>query len=292
MTKRAAGKNILLLSLFFVGVFSIMVAGQNKPMPGMKTPPQWKLGLQAWTFNRFSLFETIDKVQSLNLRYLEAYPNQRLSPENPDPFSHTAPLSVLAQAKIRLDRAGIRLVNYGVVGLGMDEAENRKVFDFAKVMGIETIVSEPEPGSLPLIDRLCGEYGIHLAVHNHPKDSRYWNPDAVLQAVQGCSAWIGACADTGHWMRSGVDPLEALKKLEGRILCLHFKDLNQRSREGHDVPWGTGEGNARALLMELNRQNFSGVFSIEYEHNWENSLPEVARCVEFFQAVSEDLSKD
>ena len=38
---------------------------------------------------------------------------------------------------------GITLVNYGVVGLPNNEAECRKVFDFAKEMGIETIVSEP-----------------------------------------------------------------------------------------------------------------------------------------------------
>ncbi len=47
-----------------------------------------------------------------------------------------------AVKKILAD-AGVTLTNYGVVGLPNNEAECRKVFDFAKEMGIENIVSEP-----------------------------------------------------------------------------------------------------------------------------------------------------
>jgi sugar phosphate isomerase/epimerase len=111
----------------------------------------------------------------------------------------------------------------------------------------------------------------------------------VLEAIKDRSPMIGACADTGHWTRSGLDAVECLKKLEGRIISLHFKDLSAKSMAGHDTVWGTGVSDARGMLEELARQNFRGLFSIEYEHNWTSSMPELARCIEFFEATRKEL---
>jgi hypothetical protein len=158
-------------------------------------------------------------------------------------------------------------------------------------MGIETIVSEPPEDAFDLIERLCNEYKINVAIHNHPKPSHYWNPDTVLKVCKGRSARIGACADTGHWMRSGINPVEALKKLRGKIISLHIKDLNEfGNRNAHDVIWGTGAGDFKAILTELDRQKFKGVFSIEYEHNWLNSMPEISGCVAYFRKAAAGLS--
>jgi sugar phosphate isomerase/epimerase len=253
----------------------------------------WRLGAQAYTFNRFTFYEAIDKTASLGLEWIEAYPGQRLSREKPNlRFDHNSPPEIRDQVKAKLADAGLRIINYGVVGMGRDEAKCRKVFDFAKDMGIETIVSEPPEDAFDMIDKLCQEYKINVAIHNHPKPSHYWNPDTVLNVCKGRSKRIGACADTGHWMRSGLNPLEMLRKLEGRIICLHFKDLvPEKDGDGyHDVVWGTGRCDAEAMLKELHRQNFKGVFSIEYEYNWENSLPEVRGCVEYFNEVSGGLN--
>jgi len=162
-----------------------------------------------------------------------------------------------AAVKRILADAGVRLVNFGVTDLKNDEAECRRLFDFAKDMGIETIVAEPPPDAIALVDRLCGEYGINVAIHNHPKPSPYWNPDKVLEVTRGRSSRIGACADIGHWLRSGINPMEAVKKLKGRIITFHFKDLNVAGDpEAHDVVWGTGVANVRELLRELDRQKF------------------------------------
>ena len=84
----------------------------------------------------------------------------------------------------------------------------------------------------------------------------------------------------------GFVRLECLKKLQGHIISFHFKDL----KDMHDVPWGTGTSNAKAMLAEIARQGFKGVFSIEYEYNWDNSVPEIAQCVEFFNATAAELA--
>ena len=103
---------------------------------------------------------------------------------------------------------------------------------------------------------------------------------------------LGACADVGHYVRSGLDPVECLKKLEGRLIALHFKDLNEKSLKAHDVPWGTGISNVKGMLAELKRQKFKGVFCVEYEYNWENSMPEIAECVKFFNASVAALASE
>jgi sugar phosphate isomerase/epimerase len=251
----------------------------------------WRLGCQAYTFNRFTFFEALEKIKLLGLRYVEMYPGQALSPDRREIRTNDSmPPEIREELKTRLMQMDIQLVCYGVVGLPNNEAACRRVFDFAKDMGIETIVSEPPPEALDLLERLAEEYGINVAIHNHPEPSRYWNPDTVLEVCKGRSKRIGACADTGHWMRSGINPLEAIRKLEGRIISFHFKDLNKYGKQGsHDVPWGTGQANVRAILEELYRQKFRGVFSAEYEHNWENNVPELAECVRYFEKVATEL---
>lgn len=252
----------------------------------------WRLGMQAYSFNRFTFVEAVEKTESLGLGWMEIYRNQSYSDEYPDVKTNMDMSPEMRQMmKQRLEDAGIKVVNFGVVPLPNDEAQCRKVFDFAKDMGIETIASEPPEEALDMIERLAEEYQINVAIHNHPKPSHYWNPETVLRVTEGRSDRIGACADTGHWMRSGIDPVEALKMLEGRIVSLHLKDLNQFGvREAHDVPWGSGEADMKAILQELDRQGYTGTFSIEYEHNWENSVPEIRESVEYFNSVAQELS--
>ncbi len=260
---------------------------------GAQPMKQWRLGPQAYSFNRFTFEQAVAKTKTLGLEYIEAYPGQRLGAGIGDgAFNHNMPAEQRQKVKQLLKDNGITLVNYGVVGLPNDEAECRRVFDFAKDMGIETIVSEPPEGAFDLIDKLCQEYEIGVAIHNHPNPSHYWNYKTVLKVCEGRSEWIGACADTGHWTRSGIDPLEAVKALgaAGRIRSFHFKDLSEFGNRAHDVIWGTGVGKARQVLAEMDRQGFEGVFSIEYEYHWDNSVPEMAGCVAFFKKTAAELS--
>lgn len=277
--------------LFVLSLFTLLHGKEKLPLtahPAIDAYEGWRLAAQAYTFNRFSFFEAIDKTAAAGMDWIEAYPGQKLSAERSEAkMIHTMPDSLRQYVKNKLADAGLHLVNYGVVGLPNDEKECRQVFDFARAMGIETIVSEPKEEALALIDRLCQEYKIKVAIHNHPKPSHYWNPETVLAAVKGRSKWIGADADLGHWMRSGVQPIDGVRKLKGRIISLHSKDLNEFGvKEAHDVIWGTGKADLAAVLQELHQQKFQGVFSIEYEYNWENSLPEVRRCVEYFKKTA------
>lgn len=249
----------------------------------------WKLAIHSYTFQKFSIFDAIDKTSALGVKYMSISGTCILEGTNK---VGTVDLSDSAREAIdkKLKADGFaNFVNIGVVQLPADEAKSRRVFEFAKKWGIDTLVAEPEPEALDTVEKLCNEYHIKVAIHDHPKPSRYWNPDTVLAAVKGRTPLMGACADVGHWMRSGLDPLECLKKLQGRIICLHFKDLNEMGPKAHDVPWGTGVGKTKELMAELKRQHFQGAFCVEYEYNWENSSPEIAQCVKFWNDTCAEL---
>ncbi len=290
-------RKIMLVSVVLLAVVLIMVsdnsaqaARKERPAPrGMADMayPGWRLGTQAYSFKLFTFFEAVDKTASLGLHWIEPYTKQTISKDIDVPFAEMNDAQI-RKVKAKLREAKVRISTYGVVRLSTDEAECRKVFDFAKKLGVQTIVSEPPAEAFKLLDRLCEEYDMSLAVHNHPKKptTKYWGPESVLKVCKGRSERIGACADVGHWVRSGLDPVECLKKLEGRIISLHFKEID----DGHDVIWGQGQSRAKALLTELDRQKFKGVFSIEYEHNWENSVPEIRESVKYFNQVAGELA--
>ena len=251
----------------------------------------WKLGVQTYSFNRFTFFEAIDKAASIGLKYAECYPGQTISADIDGKIGPGMTAEQIKQVKDKLASAGVKLAAFGVTGLSANEAESRRTFEWCKEMGIGVINTEVREDAFDTLEKLCAEYQIKVGLHNHPEPSYYWNPDTVLKALEGRSQWIGACADTGHWLRSGLNPLESLKKLEGRIVSFHFKDLNREGKGAHDVPWGEGVANVPALLEEMKRQQFQGPISIEYEHNWLESLPEIAQCVENFHRFANRLAQ-
>jgi len=250
--------------------------------------PDWKLAYQSFTFKNFTFEEGLQKANELGLNYVEAYRAQKLTAENSKQTHFDSDEATLEEMKKLLNKYQIKMINYGVVK-GKNQQEWKRIFEFARKMGVETLVAEPEPSQFDFLEKLCDEYNINIAIHNHPQPSRYWEPDSVLKYVSGRSHRIGACADVGHWVRSGLNPVECLKKLEGRIISIHFKDLNKNSRDAHDVPWGTGISNVSAMLKELKKQEFKGVFSIEYEYNWDNNVPEIAQSIEYFNKMSANL---
>ena len=172
-----------------------------------------------------------------------------------------------------------------MVGVPKDEAQARKIFEFAKKMGLRAITTE-SVDAIDTIEKMVKEYDIMVGFHDHPKQPnnpnyRMWDPNYVLSVVKDRDARIGSCADTGHWMRSGLQPVDCLRILKGRIISSHLKDLNEKNAGAHDVPYGTGASDIASILDEFHAQGFQGNISIEYEYHWDNSLPEVKQCIDF-----------
>ncbi|GDX40274.1 hypothetical protein LBMAG21_05660 [Armatimonadota bacterium] len=244
------------------------------------------VGCQAWTWNHFTVFEAIEKTAQAGGKVIEFFPGQSLSPEEKSiRFNYDASTETIQKVKAKLDEFHIKAVNFGVVGISKDPAEARKLFAFAKELGLRAITTE-SVDAIDTFEPLVKEFDIMVAFHDHPKQEknpnyRMWDPNYILEVVKDRDKRIGACADTGHWVRSGLKPVDCLRILKGHIISSHLKDLNEVSPGAHDVPFGFGVSDVAAILDELKRQGFTGNISIEYEHQMEKSMPMVAQCIGF-----------
>ncbi|QDK79071.1 sugar phosphate isomerase/epimerase [Spirosoma sp. KCTC 42546] len=258
------------------------------PLLAQKGPEDkagWKLGSQAYSFRLFTFAEALRKIDSCGLKYVEAFPGQTIGGGVDGKMDFSMDAATRQAVKKLIKDKGLTVVAYGVVNPKTDD-EWKTLFSFAKDMGILNINSEPTPQQMPLVRKLADEYKINVALHNHPKPSRYWHPDTVLAAI-GNSKYVGSCSDLGHWVRSGLDPIECLKKLNGHVLGMHFKDVKKDTPDGkyHDVVWGTGDCKIEQVITELKRQKFKGPISAEYEYHWENNGPEIAESVKNFREI-------
>jgi type 1 glutamine amidotransferase/sugar phosphate isomerase/epimerase len=288
---------------FYLGAVQFVLGDLAAPtIPSARLTPAiraqerlgWRLGVEAYTFSKFTLFEAIEKTAQLGLAFMGGLSFQKVSAEAPRFFAPGLTDDDLRQVRLKLDAAGVRMMTWYFPQVPGDPAGCRNVFEFARNIGVETIMSEPAPEALDTIEKFCDEYDINLAIHNHASKAspQYWQPEGVLKACQGRSRRIGACPDIGYWMRSGIDPLKGLQVLKDRIITVHLHDLNELTPQGHDVPWGTGVGKAEEFIREVHRLGLRPtMFGIEYAYNWLESMPEIARSIEFFNKVSLELTK-
>jgi len=263
-------------NLFFIILFVAFVSCNKTSIP-------WKTGAQSYTFHKFTFVETLDKLETLGLQYVEVYYGQRLG-EGFGEQRMDFRMDKATQAKV-LEAArakNVKIFASGVV-ICENEQEWEELFRFAKGMNISLITCEPKPEHLDFVEKLADRYKIDVAIHNHPQPSNYWHPDMVMKALKGRSKRMGVCADVGHWKREGIDPVEGLEQVADRLKSLHFKDIKapeEGEAEQHDVIWGTGVCDVPAMLRVLKNIRFSGLMSIEYEFNWENSVPDIKKCLE------------
>jgi len=251
----------------------------------------WKIGPQIYSFNRFPFDEAIKMVAACGTTSYEQYTGQKVSrsssvnvgpdllkPENKD---------ALKQVKDLLAEAGCTMHAVGVCG------SDRAHFDFAAEFNIPLLNTEPPFDTLANVNKLADEYKINVGLHNHPRPSPYWDPDVVLKHMQDLGPRVGACCDPGHWIRSGLNPLECVKKLKGRITGFHIKDIKKTGDRKFEADCVLGQGDVGIveILKEIADQKIAGPlpFSIEFEADWNNNQSKVAECVRFFDATAKAI---
>ena len=176
----------------YLAVACSVLAGVNSfatPIPDDCKTGGFAIGCQAWTFNQFSVMEAIDKTAAAGGKVIEFFPGQKLSPEQPDlKFDQNATDEIIAAVQARLKKDGIRAVNYGVTGIPNNEAEARKIFEFAKKLELYGITTESVE-SIDVIEKLVKEFDIRVGFHDHPRQPnnpgyKMWDPNYVLSVVK------------------------------------------------------------------------------------------------------------
>lgn len=253
----------------------------------------WKLTLQAWTANfgpkPSTVFEAIDIANSLGIKYIELYPNQAIGGDDKGKFGPDMSEEQIKKVLEKAKASDVAIIDTGVIGINGKEEVARKLFEWAKKVGITIIVSEPDPKDLPMIDKLAGEFGMKVAIHDHPKPSRYWDPEYTYGLIRDLKN-VGFCADVGHWKRSGLEPVDVLTKYGEKVISSHFKDLvpTADGKKFGDVPWGEGNSKAAEMLAALKAKGFKGPIALEYESKWD--LPKLQKCVDFFNKEADKLA--
>ena len=249
----------------------------------------WKFGIALWTFHTVNFPESLDKVDSAGLSYIEPNTFHKAGQALKDTLVGQLSADGIDKLKALISKKGLKVESIYVNGDSTLQSW-KKQFDIAKQLGVIFVTTEPPLNMWDSIDSLAGAYGIKVAIHEHWKGmSHYWNPDTVLLAIKNHPNF-GACADLGHWPKSGINPVEGIKKLSGHIIAIHLKDIaafNDPTLK--DVPAGTGVVDFPAIFAELKKQNFKGHIYIERDaEDLPSNLPSVIKTVKYY---NDQLSK-
>lgn len=243
---------------------------------------QWKMGIALYSFHRHPFHKAIDMADRAPVDYVEGFSFYQLGSAFQDSTMGNMDSEGIILMKKILDERGMKMSSMYVDG-AKNVNDWKRYFDIGSGLNVEYLVCEPPKEHWDIIDSLAGVYSIDIAIHEHAKgESAYWHPDSVLAAMEGRPN-IGACADLGHWARSGLDPVECLKKLEGKIIGIHLKDVAEFGNiKAKDVNPGTGVIDFNGVVKELQRQRFNGFVHVECEHNLDNNLDDVREAINYF----------
>src|SRR4051812_16034186 len=244
-TRISLGAAILLLS--------VLIATAAEP---------FKVGIQTWTLREMNFDQVVEFALKHHVKYLEMI-DKHINPKGPVEESK--------RKKEILDKNGLVCYSFGVAGTSKSKEDNRKLFEFAKLMGIKLIVVEPGDMSIwDNLEELVKEYDIKLAMHNHGLGSPYGNPETVKKVLAARDSRIGVCLDVGHVTGAGFDAAKVFRDYNGRVYDIHLKDKKIRTVNDKkvidDVMIGTGQANYQGLFAELTKDKWDGVLAIETDN--------------------------
>ncbi len=221
-----------------------------------------RLGLQSWTCRNMTFDEVVAFAEQHQLKYLQ------LIAKHIDP---KGPREETLRKKAILEQHGLVCYTFGVNGTSLDKEENRKLFEFAKLMGIGLIIVEPKNlAEWDNLEELVKEYDIKLAIHNHGKGTVYGDPATVKKVLAERDARIGVCLDIGWVTAAGFDAAKVFRDYDGRVFDMHLKDkkveMSGDTAVVLDVEAGAGQSNYDGLFAEIKKSGWSGVMAIETDN--------------------------
>jgi len=243
-----------------------------------KEPLPLTLGIQLYSLRGFPVDQALDHAKALGLTQVEFYSGM---------FPITDDAEAIAAIKQKVADRGLTISAHGVNRFTKDAAANRTLFEFAKAAGTKTITADPDPDSFASLDELVKEFDIRVAIHNHGPRHRYNKALDVLDAIEKHDERIGACADLGHFIRSGERPVEVIRLLEGRLYGIHLKDFAEMQDKTKGVILGRGHLDVPAVMEALVAVGFpaDGALSIEYEENPKDPIADLEQCVAVARAA-------
>lgn len=232
----------------------------------------FNVGLQSYTLRNFKVDLALEEIKKMDLHGVEMFDAH---------FSSKSSDADIQAMKSKTEGLGIKILGHGVNPFTKDHEANRRWFEFAKKAGIRNLSANPSEDAFDSLDKLCEEFQIRIAIHNHGPGARYDKVSDVLTAIKGRHPLIGACADLGHYIRSAEDPVRVINLLEGRLYGIHLKDFADQKDKTRGVILGQGHLDTLAVFKALRKVNFpsDGCLVLEYEENPQDPIADVQACL-------------
>ena len=227
------------------------------------------IGLQSYTYRKHALQKLVGDSAELGLDSVELW-------EGHLPLDSS--YSKVREIRDSLEANGIKIWGIGVVNISDRDPED--VLDFASEVGVRYVSVDFDPLDRQIQEKACEiaqEAGVRLAIHNHGPGHHFATPDDIKPILDSTCEAMGVCIDTGHFLRSGVDPLSAIVSLSPRVYAVHLKDFVDEKKE---VPPGDGRLDMPGIVHALRSGGYQGPYIIEYEENPEDPKPHLVRSFE------------
>jgi len=272
------------LSLGVAALGAIPAVAQDlvKPVVPEPTPADpWKglkVGVASYTFIQFPTDVAIAGIKRVGLKYCSIK-------DVHCPFTLSRDERKAVAEKFRA--AGITPLSCGNITMKNDEADVRRYFEYARDIGVSTIVCAPDPESVAILDKMVKEFEtIRLAIHNHgPEDKKFPSPYDVMKAIEKADKRVGLCVDVGHSARAGAEPVKAIRELSERAYDIHLKDLSHVERRSMVCEVGRGVLDIKGILQTLLDIKFTGHVGFEYEKDMKDVLPGLVESVGYCRGI-------
>jgi len=245
--------------------------------PAAEKSDEWggfPVGVQTISLRKYALPEVMRHLQGMGVRYVEFSASAHLA--------STASDQQIAEARDLAATGGLTISAQGVNRFSRDNAANKRVFEFAKKLGIRIITANPQPDAetFASLQKLVAEYDMRLAIHNHGPGTLYDKLGDVVNVIKDRDPRIGACVDCGHFIASGEDPVKCVRTLGDRVYGVHLKDLAEFGAKSLNVVLGKGHLDVVGLFKALRQIKFpgDGALSLEYE-NTVNPIDDLKACL-------------
>ena len=158
----------------------------------------WQVGIFSDVFPSLTFTESAVLADALGLASIGGDSGQKVSPEIAMNLDYHLSPDGIAAVKARLAELRLKMLAYRVESIPADDESSRKLFAFAKELGVQTIITGAVPSSLSAVDKLAGETGVNVAIECKG------DPKSVMSAIGGLSSHIGVSADFAGWMEQGI----------------------------------------------------------------------------------------
>lgn len=292
------------------------VASKARPRADVYTTGnvEFKLGFAPYTYNKYDIDQILDFAVKLDVKYtgVKSFMVKKgASPDKPETVDALTDAEIAA-FKDKLAKAGVTISSVGPVYMET-EAQCLSAFKFTKRLGVKTLVAVPyeftdakrkhRVASRKLCEyasKLCKEFDINYAIHNHGPDSPDYFPTgkSAYDMVKDLDPRMGLCLDIGHDFRFGYDPVDSIRRYRDRLFDLHLKNVvpdvvdpvtKKILKRNQARTFPRGKIDLVEIVRALKEIDYKGACEIEYERDFTDNFAAMSENIGYFRGLMDSV---